>query len=620
MFLQFGINDYKTCVKESKSFVRLEAKKADQHLNVILFGIYGLRYFGITNQLVPVFYNSIPFSILESFIDKDIRLNISKPEKGLNAFDQPLGKSNMDYNWLFLFLGSALFLSLGFITYHKKEDYIKFLLNFANYRTVYAAVFVSKILIIIGFLVFSFLAIILQYQLFNGIQLGSIELRNLAIFFFVTCFAVYIISFSLGMIFGKLKSTLNGVSLTVISWLLLVILIPEIFNVMLAKHTKSMFDSIYALELNKLEIYTKAEQSILEKVSKLNAPDEIKKAYKRLIQQYLEGDFKKIVALEENMLINTKRAAKKVHFFSIFTPVTFYKSVGNEISGYSYKGLISFYRVSLKKYQRFVNYCFENTIDGKRPKDNPFIKNPDDYIVHLKSSLPHYFKSGLLLQLFYILVLFTIDFFRFRRFIFPSEKNKVFSNIDLKLEKGKHYVFSYMRDEHHVPEQIYNVFWGTAGKFSGKISIDGGSIVNQEKKNFVYLPVPDSLPGKLKVKTIINFLAGLFNVSKSENKKVKEEFKKILNKEFEEIKDVEKTHIMLRMAEYKKSDIYLLHDFFFHIDKPEILISVLDDLKKNGIIIVEVNYFSYITKKPDRTSIIRTCESEKYEEILVDPL
>jgi hypothetical protein len=428
--------------------------------------------------------------------------------------------------------------------------------------TVYAASLVSAILMILGFLILTFVVIVIQLSIFNGLSLNANEIYNLMAFLFLPGFLTFLFFFILGFLFGMVKKIVKVVVLSISAWFLFVAFIPEIFNAALSRSTDKLFDSIYAHELKKLEIFSRAEKKIAAEVAKCTTPEEIKSTYKQKIQQYLETDFKEITALEDKMLHDTQRAAAKVQLWSNITLPTLYKSVGNEISGCAYNGYIEFYKTNINNYREFVRYCLENTTERIRPKDKPFIKNPADYVVHLKSSLPKYFVIGLLFNALIIVILIVFSYNRFCKSIHPKPLNKeAYSKLELKFEQGNLYRDLYEEKE-DLLEQFYNVFMGKGDMFTGKISIDGKNILPGEKQDFFYLPAPEVIPGEYKVKHLVDMFTKFEGLSEKEMTGLNSEIEKEFNKKATEIRfgklnRLEQISLLSKLVKYNKNRVII---------------------------------------------------------------
>lgn len=547
--------------RDIAKFIETEQKRLSEYENFFQLRRSGFPLITIPQPLFYLFFNSTPFKNIESLLDGIIRVNLTVQKKGANAFDQPLGKSNLDFSWFYLFFGSAAALLLG-ISKSRNKEYIKFLASLSSLGTVTASILVSTILIILGFLILTFVVIVIQLSVFKGLSLNANEIHNLLAFLFLPGFLTFFVFSILGFLFGMLKNIIKVVALSVSAWFLLIAFIPEIFNAALSRHTSTLFDSIYTHELKKLEIFSRAEKKILAEVSKYNTPEEIKNAYKLMIRQYLETDFKEIVGLEEKMLKDTQKAADIVHLWSIFTPTTFYKSVGNEISGCAYNGYIDFYKTNIKNYREFVTYCLENTTERIKPKDKPFIKNPADYVVHLKSSLPKYFAAGLLFNALIIVLLIVFSYSRFCRLINPEPLNKeAYSKLELNYESGNLNRVLYEEEDDFL-EQTYNLFMGKGDMFPGKISLDGKNIVPGNKQDFFYLPAPDAIPGEYKIKHLVDIFTNFAGLSENEMTALKSELEKEFDRKLSGIKfgklnRLEKISLLSKLVKYNKNRVII---------------------------------------------------------------
>lgn len=353
------------------------------------------------------------------------------------------------------------------------------------------------------------------------------------------------------------------------------------------------------------------EKRFIENVKRFNTTEERIQASKNMIDDFFNNEFKQIEKLELEMIDKTEKLANSFYLWSVFNPVMFYKSVNNELGSRGYKSYISFYQELQQKQKQFIRYYFDKRFNGNNLIVEPFLKD-EEYIYKLKPSLPAYFGLGLLIHFIYIILLLFIGFLRFKSVMFPLEKNEIFSQIDLKPKKGKHFSYIAKPKARYFTEQVFNVFIGRPGSFSGKISIDGENIVTREKKNFVYLPSPEALPGNIKVKALINIFAGLFKIEKSDVEKVKGEFKNIIRERFEKIEEVNKVNLMLRFAAFKKFNIYLFNNFLENINDKKTAHHIIDELKKEDILIFEINTFVLTYIEYDRLSNILLSKDSNY--------
>jgi hypothetical protein len=588
---QTAINNYRNIAKDE--FIKNESSKVDSYYTFNQYIAAGFRTMFMPAPISSIFYNSTILKDLQASIDTSFRLDLTSEGR------RELG--TLDFSWYLPFTVSIFVFFFGFFALQNTErnkDFLKLLLAFSSPKVLYFNIALSRLLLAILSLVIIFFAVYIQF-LFNGFLITGL------LPFFLVSNLLVIFFFGLGFVLGTLKKIIRGVVIAAVIWLILFLFWPNFLNLKLSD--KSKMKAIYENETIKINIITEGERKVIENLNK--GKDRIE-----TIREYIENFLNdgKIEKIELDMLDKIKKKARAAQFWSIFNPVTFYQSVNNETSSMGYNGFCEFYKFNIEKKRGFINFYLKKLKSGKVEK----YLSGEEYIFYSKPSLPAYFGLGILLQLFYILLLFTFGFFRFKRIMFPLEKKEVFSNIDLKLTKGKHYVYSYDANEPNFPDQVFNVLMGNASNYSGKISVDGENIVTGDKKNFVYLPVPAALPGKMRVKSIVNLLAGIYKIPKPEKEKVKGEFKEIIKEQFDKIKEIEKINLILRMAEYKKADIYLLQNFLVYA-KYDTVHGIIDKIKKENTLIIEIDSIHVSFVKFDRYCIIQLDRNSKYEEVKV---
>lgn len=605
---------HKSSIAKQYSFLELENKRLGKYKSYFELSKYGIMIIAVSDPLNILFCDSNVFhGDLVSLINSFERLELNNKQKGVNVFEKPTGGS-LDFSWYIITIGSVIVLAFGWFSFRNK-DFLKQLMASASTKPIIAHIVISTARLFILIVSITFITLISGIQmLIYGLMSNGVI--NGLLLFWLTSVVCMVPLFLVSAIMGTIRSKVIGVSVTVLFWFCLLFLWPKIQNSVLYQKADNIVEPIFNHELKKFDIMTDFENKYIEEIKKIKTIPERNKANIDWIERFWNNEFKELEKLESDMIRKIESCVKKFHFWSIFNPVTFYKSVNNELSSRGYVSYLSFYRDIQRKQRLFLRFYINKRFYENNPKVEPFLKD-DEYIYQLKSSLPAYFLLGIIYNLLLIGLLYFISYFRFKRIIFPIEKKEAFSNLDLKLKKGKHYVYTYKTYDPNFPDQVFNVLMGKAGKFTGKISINGENIVTGEKKNFVYLPVPDALPGEMKVKSIINLLAGLFKIPNPEKEKIKGEFEEILKERFEKIKDIEKVNLMLRMSEFKKADIYLLNNFLIHIDQEETLAKIIDSIKKEDTLIIETNSINVFHEKLDRLCMIRLSEESKYYETKV---
>ncbi len=563
-------------------FLEAEKKQLEQIENYIQYGFEGIRMMVDQNPLLILTYNSTSFDELEAFFDIRVRLNISSPQIGGDVFKKA-GGGNLDFSW-FLIIISGFTSIWGFFTFREKE-YLRFLQNFTNVKFIYLGIFLSKALIITATMLLIGVVFYFQFIL-NGINLIPSDIISSLGIFILVAIIILLFFWVVGAILGALQNPINGVMLTVLIWFILSFLIPEILNVIFSNNSKADIRSRNQHQIQKTEIAAKFNNLFRNKLKEVKTRGEMIELNKIMTEQYLNTNFKEIERLESDMIDDILKNAEKYHFRSNFSPVTFYKSVNNELSGNGYNEYLKFYKLNNEKRREFVKLCLVNRMNVQKTQFEPFLKSDNEYIYHAKSSLPKYFGLGIIINCIYLIGALFIGFFRFKRVLYPlPDRAGAFDDLEFKFKKGKFYKYDYRTED--VPNQLYNALKGQAEKFQAKITIDGEDIVTGKKPDIFYLPSPDSLPGEIKAGSLLTLVAGALSLPKLEIKKLKEESGDIISKRLAVLEPLEKIELLVKLAKLKGAKIVIFDNFFGNIAEYDIN-RICKDLKSDEQIIVEL--------------------------------
>jgi len=576
LLLQFGIEKYEKKALNNKKFVEIEQKKVEKHPTYFQYFLYGFRLLSQPHPLLSLSHNSAVFGDTIGFVDSGMALKLGKAQIGETTFEKPMG-GVMDLSWYFLIVGSILVLVWGFGSFRNTE-LIKFMLNFTHLRSIYLGIVLARVLLII--LVIAILGVIIWSQfLLNGISLGSTELTNLLVFIFLTM-VVMIIFLLIGSILGTIRNKVRmGVAFFLI-WLVSLLIWPEILNSVFSKISVSDLRSNFEQEEKRMQILTDMEDE-LKKYS-LNRTDKAQPPIEVIIETFRKT-YQKIEDLEYEMIDKTKEIAGKLHFWSIFNPVTFYKSVNNELSSMGYGGYTAFYEEVIQKQKAFVDFYIQKRFYEKSQKVEPFLAG-DDYIFKANGSLPRYFALGLALNLFYVLAAIYLSYFSFKRFIFPKPVDALaFESLSIDLQSQNHYIFRFDDPEKDFLDQMFNVYSGQERDFRGQIAVDGESFVNRQKKDFVYLPTVKEIPGELEIKDLL----GLCALSRKDMEYLQTKIGLVEKKRFSDLDHPDKVRLLFKIAASKKPGTYLFNNFLLGIPL-ETMNELFKQLKKAGSTVLEL--------------------------------
>lgn len=339
--------------------------------------------------------------------------------------------------------------------------------------------------------------------------------------------------------------------------------------------------SRYQNEISKLRIKANFEKLIIEKIRiAINSNDE-KEVNRKLMETYLKDGFKKVQEIEQANIDKIRKKAKMFHFVSIFNPVTFYKSVNNEISSRGYNSYLEYYEYCKEKHREFVRFCFNNRLYKKNPKVEPFLKD-NEYFFQAKPSLPAYSGWGILVQFFWITLGLVIGFFRFKKIVFASQKD--FDRIDLKdfdLEKGK--INAYYAKSQSLTNVLFTLFSTQQfDKFKEKTTE-----IAKSKPNFTFICRPDEVPGNIKVKDFACLYAGKEKQAALDNPDIKT----LAKKTFAELPNHKRFAVLLSILKYQQNTLFLIDDINAGLpdDYSVDLKDAMNELIKQNNIVIYIN-------------------------------
>ncbi len=586
---QMAIKKLNSKISKKEKFIQVEKRKVERYFIYMQYGMYGFRIFFLPSPLASIFDNSTTISNLQAKIDSGHELDFNSPEFGSNIFERPTG-GNLDLSWYILLFGSILILAWGFYSF-RNTGYIKFLMNFASPKVVYTGIIFARILLIMLSMLLIGVVICIQFYS-NGFHLNRDQIANVFIFLLIGTIALTFV-LVIGSILGAIKNKTIGGIISILFLLIVVILWTEILNLTFCKKALKNMKSIYEHEIEKIDILIKFEEmaSRYSKEKGYKTREEKFRADKEMSEHYWKNEYTKIEQLDSQMIEEISGNAKRFHFWSIINPITFYRSVNNELSSRGYNGYIEFYRENKKKKKGFTRFYLDKKFQPNSGKVEPYLKD-EEYVFKASSSLPQYFEAGVVLNLGYIVIALMFSYFCFRKTVFPlPEKSGSYEDISIDFKRGEHFTYVTNIENEDFVNQLYNVLSGKQAKgFTGTITIDDQPISSGE--NVIYLPYPHKIPGEIRAYALLSLAVGLIGVPKSKIKSLKEDFNKrgIKNSLLKDLSNQKRADVMLSLVQLKESKTYLLDEFFSGIPM-SLKVGLLDrigKLKGEGTLIVEI--------------------------------
>lgn len=171
-------------------------------------------------------------------------------------------------------------------------------------------------------------------------------------------------------------------------------------------------------------------------------------------------------------------------------------------------------------------------------------------------------RPGVPITLSCIGIAFAIAYFFYKKQLFPLAERGSTDAVALALNKGDDV---YIHTAHQQPvADLYNILSGRITGFTGKIHIDGKSIVTGEKKEFVYSCSLDEIPGDIPVNALLKLLKGLANSSGEGAQEfraaLEKEFPGIGRKRFHRLKLEEKAGVLVKAVQLTGREVCVFHD------------------------------------------------------------
>jgi len=583
---QVAIEKYERDLRTKSEFIDLEILKVESYKNYHQYAEYGLKMIMVPSQISSIFNQSSTLLNIQTIIESKTKLDLNKPEFGLNLFDKPTG-GNLDLSWFVLVIGSLLALAWGLDTF-RNTQYLKLCLNFCTPRAVYCGVILARVILLTVFMLILGVLACGQFYV-NGIDLTKNDLLSIC-YFLLIGLIMMVFFLVLGSLFGIAGSKSWRFVIPVLLWFSLVILWPELLTLVFPGKGYNKMDSVYQHEREKLNILIKFENTaskyVLAEYKK--SREEGVRADKEMSERYWNQEYPKICALDAGAIGDTRKMAENFHLLSIFNPSTFYKSVNNELSSKGYNGYTAFYDNDMKIHKGFLRYYIDKKYQPLTGKVEPYLKG-EEYVFYAKSSLPAYFIQGIALNVFYILIFLAFSYYRFKKSLFFSPvKSGTFDQVNLDFKPGNHYHLGI--DQKDFSYRLYGVLSGKEGP--GHITIDKEKITGKCK--LVYLPGLSHIPGDIRVKALISLACASFNLSEDQEKELLDKLsaQDIGGRYFKDLSLSKQAVFLLMLTGYRKPDVYFFDEFFFKLPHEtiiEILDNVLDKFKQSGSLIIEVN-------------------------------
>jgi ABC-2 family transporter protein len=489
-------------------------------------------------------------SELEAKINGTFLLDIHNNSKGRILMSRN-SSFRMHFSDLVLLLGGLASIFFGFDALRQK-DFLKILSSRANNGTIYLSIITARILLLIFSVLFIFGSLI-GFVFIKGIPLAEMNFTSLT-GYLVATFSMLVFFFLIGTIIGSIRPNYAGLFIVLALWLSFVIFAPGILKSIVEEKNENIL-SPYQLDNMKIQIVDKFEKEAIIKHGKRQ--DNTPEGRRKVVEGYWNNEFKQIEALEEQYKQQVAGVINKHNTLSLLLPTTFYTLTANEVSSRGYQNYLNFY-----SHLQIMRHDFLRFWINQRYYEDPkviksFIKG-DENIFKGKSRLPKNFLIGLLLNLFYCVVLLFVSYSLYKRSMLPkANDNSAFNELELNMESSEIYDINHYSPE--LVEQFYNAFVGTkcSKSVEWKFSIDKKNVVDGVRKSFLYIPNVDKIPGEIKVGSLVNYFKDM-SMSDENYLEIIGAFKEKLSFRFDQLDKKEQAGVLLSLAELRKGDVKII--------------------------------------------------------------
>jgi hypothetical protein len=562
IFVQSGVYKYETLQQNKKEFQEIERLKVESYKRVEEFGIIGLKLLFIPEPAIIFFFNSaVNFDIISHINSADV-LDMDQSSLGKKLFSDRKGGFKDFSGFIFLLVSLAvLYLGINSVGH---PEFRKFLSSISGPVKIYLLLIFSRILLIILFLALITLSSV-ALVLLNRVPLSSQFYSHMSGFFFLMV-GLIIFFYALGTFLGTFKNRGSYILLGIGIWFVLIFLLPEGINYIVEKQADKI-NSNFKYELDKIRHEMGFETRAFKEAGKYDPSKKNTKQAKELIDSYLLNEAKSIEKLEQERETAMRDLLETRKMLSIFFPSSFYLETAHSISSGGYEASIDFYRYTYQLKPQFVCWYFKQRYGTEGGKPPHFIKG-DENIFYSKSCMGQHFLPGLALTYFYALLLCGAAFLWLKNTIYTmnNQDTAVASGKEINLETNQ---FSpWQSTGNQLGNFLFILFSGQIKKlrqsgYTGKITMDNVDISKVKYHGgFIYICRPADIPGDINIGDWLALTAALMKLPGDKTREFmgRPDIYPHQGKQFKDLKDLQKSEILLALVDLGKFDVYLVND------------------------------------------------------------
>lgn len=582
VILQLGLEKLKLDVKQGEEFAAVHLKRVEGFINYEQYGIFGIDRLLQSSPLFYLFHHSSTLDELQANIEMSSRYKLYKPEMGKNLFKRPTGGS-LDFSWFYLIFGTLGAALWSFLT-SRAKDFNLLLNNYVGVKGLYPGIMLGRILLIMLANLVVLAVCRLQY-LVNGITLGPNEIMGLVHYYQVATMMMVILTAVTGW-FGAAKDWKRGAIKAAILWIVFVFIWPEALNAVFARKAEITMKSLEEYQKQKNDLLLPFEKQALENTGRYETQPDKKESDRESAEKYWDDVSMKIREIDLDMINKIESLSRSFHLWSIFNPVTFYKSVNNELGSKGYNAYNKFFKANLEIQRQFLRHVFNKRYYENYSRVEPFLP-AEQLAVKSETGLPRFYPAGIIFNFFLMVLSLFIGYFMFKKHLFsrPEFPGK-YQEVNIKANYCN--VVFVSCDKKDLSYTVVNVTRGYPQGFNGKIIIDGHDIVNDRMNNVDIIPNQSKIPGNIRVNHLLRFIAAAAKIEKEKIHAFKQRYQKKLKCRFSKLEPVERAVILLDLCLLRDAKIYILLDFRAGIFSHSFtqVTDKLEPLKEKGLLIL----------------------------------
>lgn len=585
-FVNSGINHYKDLSKSKIEFQELERLKIELYYDWYQYSTLGFRLIFIPGPNIVFGYDTAPApSELVARIDTTDVLTINLPFTGSDMFR--MSSRYNDFSGILFLLGSFFMLYLGYDSF-KSRAYLKILASTAGSTKATFFTLLSGFLLTASTVVV-FIGSGMALSVIRGVIFTSADILHLA-GYTLALVMMLVFFYSLGMAFGTFSHRFLGGFLCIAAWIIFVFVIPGAIDNYIKNET-GRIESNYKTELQKYRQMSDFENHAKEVLAKVHQPDLKKEELIRLAESFYASEFKKIEAIEAKRINATLDIARRFHALYIFSPPTAFLATAAETSGNGWLNHIEFHKYLTRIKNKFTRLYIDKGIIEEQEIVENIVKGNED-IFEGQGRFPPNYRLGLILTLFYILVLFTVTAYNLKQDLLAKaatrKEQKKLKSLDLELGVGKKEV--QITRCNAYAGILYSLLNNARRWLSGSPLRVNVRFSNRDigksgfPGSFLYLCPAHELPGDLKVEDFILLMAALQRIKTG----IDAGIDKLVNKYMQDLDDDGSLQLMLFIAGMGTNDVIILDRLVETMTKENVeqVDSVVERITKQGTAVI----------------------------------